>query len=88
MYLNWENYRAALRTLDFSDEDFADGGSDRLVDSIVVQGDEHAVSKRVEAYLDAGADHVCVQPLPALGGQFPVEELRRLAEALADLTRK
>jgi hypothetical protein len=50
-----------LRRFGFEDDDFADGGSDRLVDAVVPWGDSAA--KRVQEHLDAGADHVCVQPL-------------------------
>lgn len=45
------------------DPDFADGGSDRLVDAIVAWGDEEALARRVRAHRDAGANHVCIQPL-------------------------
>ncbi|MGZ4258576.1 MAG: LLM class F420-dependent oxidoreductase, partial [Gaiellaceae bacterium] len=46
-------------------EDFADGGSDRLVDAIVVWGNEEAIAARVRAHHDVGADHVAIQPLAA-----------------------
>ena len=49
-----------------------DGGSDRLVDAIVAWGDVDAVSDRVQAHLDAGADHVCVQAV----GDDPLDDLR------------
>jgi hypothetical protein len=39
------------------------GGSDRLVDGIVAWGDEKAIRDRVRQHFEAGADHVCVQPL-------------------------
>jgi probable F420-dependent oxidoreductase len=62
-YLTLPNYLNNLRTLGFTDADFADGGSDRLADAIVAWGDADAVVKRVRAHLDAGADHVAIQPL-------------------------
>ncbi|TMR22830.1 LLM class F420-dependent oxidoreductase [Nonomuraea turkmeniaca] len=62
-YLTLPNYLNNLRTLGFTDGDFADGGSDRLVDAIVAWGDTDAIVKRVRAHLDAGADHVAIQPL-------------------------
>jgi probable F420-dependent oxidoreductase len=82
LYLALPNYVANLRELGFGDEDFADGGSDRLVDAIVAWGDVEAVAGRVREHLDAGADHVAIQPLgeePDLG----LEQLRRLAPAVA-----
>jgi probable F420-dependent oxidoreductase len=63
IYIALPNYQNNLRELGFSDADFAGGGSDRLVDAIVAWGDEAAIRARVQAHLDAGADHVSVQPL-------------------------
>ncbi len=80
MYLALPNYQNNLRWLGFGDADFADGGSDRLVDAIVAWGDEKALAKRVKAHFDAGADHVCVQPLRPDGAPGPDE---RALEALA-----
>ena len=81
MYLQLPNYTNNLRRFGFGDDDFADGGSDRLVDAIVVWGDEAAVAERVKAHHDAGADHVCVQVVPD-GTDAPIAEWRRLAPAL------
>jgi probable F420-dependent oxidoreductase len=60
-YLTLPNYVDNWRRLGFTDADFAGGGSDRLVDSIIVWGDERAIRERIEAHWQAGADHVCVQ---------------------------
>ena len=76
------NYTNNLLRLGFTDDDIADGGSDRLVDAIVAWGDEAAVRARVRAHHDAGADHVCVQVLSGRGEASPVEGWRRLAPAL------
>jgi probable F420-dependent oxidoreductase len=80
IYLGLPNYQNNLRWLGYTDEDFADGGSDRLVDAIVAWGDESAIRKRIQAHYDAGADHVCIQPIRADG--IPLPDLRIL-EALA-----
>jgi len=80
LYLGLPNYLNSLRWLGYRDDDFADGGSDRLVDAIVCWGDEKAIAARVQAHLDAGADHVCIQPIRADGQPGP--DLR-LLEALA-----
>ena len=82
VYLGLPNYANNLRRLGFADEDFADGGSDRLVDAIVVWGDEETIRARGQQHHDAGADHVCVQVLPHDGRSIPLEEWRRLAPAL------
>jgi probable F420-dependent oxidoreductase len=84
-YVRLPNYQANLRRLGFDDEDFAGGGSDRLVDSIVAWGDEDAVRRRVTAHFDAGADHVCVQPLAAGPRDVPTGQWRALAPALAEV---
>ena len=80
IYLGLPNYQANLRWLGFSDADFLDGGSDRLVDALVAWGDERAIAARIRAHHDAGADHVCIQPFRPDGLPGPDA---RLLEALA-----
>ncbi|MBB5773300.1 TIGR03620 family F420-dependent LLM class oxidoreductase [Nonomuraea jabiensis] len=77
-YLTLTNYLNNLRTLGFTDEDVAGGGSDRLVDAIVAWGSADAITKRVHDHLDAGADHVVIQPLSP--------DTPDLAHALTQLT--
>ena len=78
IYMGLPNYVNNWRRLGFSDPDFAGGGSDRLIDAVVVWGDEKAIRKRIDEHWQAGADHVCVQAIGA-GGR-PDE---RLLSALA-----
>lgn len=85
VYVPLPNYRANLLRLGFDDDDLAGDFSDRLVDAIVAWGDEDAVVARVRAHFDAGADHVCVQPLPASPRAVPVDQWRALAPALQGL---
>ena len=83
IYLTLPNYVNNLRRIGFTDEDFADGGSDRLVDGIVAWGDEAAIARRVQDHFDAGADHVCVQVITPVGFEhLPREQWRALAPAL------
>jgi probable F420-dependent oxidoreductase len=82
VYVRLPNYQNNLRRLGFTDDDFADGGSDRVVDALVAWGDENALLRRVRAHLDAGADHVCVQALPPGRRQVPSQQWRKLAPAL------
>jgi probable F420-dependent oxidoreductase len=82
IYLGLPNYRRNLVALGFGDDDFADGGSDRLVDAIVAWGGVDAVATRVRAHLDAGADHVCVQVLDPDPNALPMAQWRALAPAL------
>jgi len=75
------SYAASMRSLGFTDEDLADGGSDRLVDATVAFSDVDAVAARVQAHLDAGADHVVVQALtPDL--DVALEQLATIRAAL------
>jgi probable F420-dependent oxidoreductase len=77
-YLHLSNYLRNLRDLGWTDADFADGGSDALIDALVIQGDPTAVAAGVTAHLDAGADHVTVQAL----SPDPLVALTALAPAL------
>lgn len=81
-YLAAENYTNNLRRLGFTEDDVANGGSDKLVDAIVAWGSLEDVVARVQAHLDAGADHVCLQVLPSQPGTLPKREWRELASAL------
>jgi probable F420-dependent oxidoreductase len=81
-YLNLPNYTNNLRRLGFTDDDFTDGGSDRLIDALVAWGDEAAIAARVQEHRDAGADHVCIQVVTE-GADAPREQWRALAPALA-----
>jgi probable F420-dependent oxidoreductase len=71
MYLGLPNYRNSLLWLGFAESDLEDGGSDRLVDGLVAWGDADALAARVRAHREAGADHVCIQPLRADGQPGP-----------------
>jgi probable F420-dependent oxidoreductase len=81
-YLGLPNYSNNWKRQGFTDDDIADGGSDRLVDALVVWGDEAAIAARVQQHRDAGADHVCIQVLTSDPRALPVDEWRTLAPAL------
>ena len=87
-YLQAPNYVENLRWLGWTDDDLAGSGSDALVDAIVAWGDEAAIASRIKAHLDAGADHVCIQPVTEVRPLFDgpdtqaIGVLRRLAGAV------
>lgn len=81
-YLGLPNYSNNWKRQGFTDDDIANGGSDRLVDALVVWGDEAAIAARVQQHRDAGADHVCIQVLTNDPRALPVDEWRALAPAL------
>jgi probable F420-dependent oxidoreductase len=80
LYLGLRNYTNNLLMFGFSERDIADGGSDRLIDAVVPQGSAEQIADVVRAHLEAGADHVCVQPLGENG--IPRESWTALARAL------
>ena len=60
-YLRLTNYTTNLQRLGFTADDVAGEGSDRLIDALVVSGDDAEIRRRFEEHLDAGADHVAIQ---------------------------
>jgi probable F420-dependent oxidoreductase len=84
IYLRLPNYVNNLRALGYDEGDFAEGGSERLVDAIVAWGDEEAIAARVREHLDSGADHVAIQALAETAGAA-LAQLERLAPALRAL---
>jgi probable F420-dependent oxidoreductase len=81
-YIELPNYANNLLRLGWSEADLADGGSDALVDAIVVWGDVWAIADRVRRHLADGADHVSVQLLLASSREFPLDGYRELRAAL------
>jgi probable F420-dependent oxidoreductase len=74
------NYTNNLKALGWTDADFADGCSDRLVDAIVAWGPEDKIRDRIDAHLKAGATQVCILPCRADGSPLPDD---RAVEAFA-----
>lgn len=78
-YLPLVNYTNNLRRLGFTDTDFDNEGSDKLVDAIVAWGDIDAIAMRVQQHRDAGADHVCLNVISPEFKELPVTAWRQLA---------
>jgi probable F420-dependent oxidoreductase len=91
LYLGLPNYLASWRRLGFDDDDFAAGGSNRLVDGVIAWGDDDTILRRISDHLAAGASQVCVQALPSsdqtasLGPDWSVLEL--VADAYRETPR-
>lgn len=81
-YITLPNYTNNWKRIGFTDDDLADGGSDRLVDAFVVWGDEQTILDRVQAHRDAGADHVCIQALNNERLAHAMDQWRVLAPVL------
>ncbi len=80
MYLGLGNYTRNLLRCGFTEDDVSGGGSDRLIDTIVPHGTAAQIAAAAQAHLDAGADHVCLQPVGVRG--VPRAEWTALASAL------
>jgi probable F420-dependent oxidoreductase len=80
LYLGLRNYTSNLLRHGFTDDDIAQGGSDRLIDAVIPHGGPEDIAVVARAHLKAGADHVCLQPVGVRG--IPSEEWTALARAL------
>ncbi len=86
-YLHAPNYTNNLLRLGFAADDFANGGSDRLVDAIVAWGTPEQIIGRVKEHHAAGADHVCIQVLTETPQDLPTAMTgwRQLAAVFASV---
>jgi probable F420-dependent oxidoreductase len=80
MYLRLSNYTNNLLRHGFTESDIADGGSDRLVDTLIPHGSPEHIAQAVHEHLEAGADHVCLQVVEFKG--VPRDQWTELARAL------
>ncbi len=62
MYDSLPNYRNNWKRLGFSDDEI-DQRAPRFIDAVVAWGDAEAIQQRLDEHYDAGASHVCIQPL-------------------------
>lgn len=63
LYLPLPNYTNNFLRHGFTEDDLLDGGSDRLVDALFAWGDDAAIRAKIDAFFEAGADHVALQVL-------------------------
>ena len=62
-YTTLDYYRREWREHDFDDGDFADNGSDRLLDHLVAYGKPEILEARIQAHEIAGASRIILLPL-------------------------
>jgi probable F420-dependent oxidoreductase len=79
-YLALRNYTQNLLKFGFTERDLENGGSDRLIDAVIPHGSAEQIAEAIRAHLEAGADHVCLQPLGH--GPQPARDYEALAKAL------
>jgi probable F420-dependent oxidoreductase len=63
VYIALPNYFKNWFRLGFDESDLVDGGSDRLIDALVPWGTVDQIEARLQEHMDAGATHLCLQPL-------------------------
>jgi probable F420-dependent oxidoreductase len=76
-YARLPNYRNNWQRLGFTGNDI-DTMSDRFIDALFVWGSPQQIAQRLEAHLQAGADHVCLQVILGPTGTNNPNELRRV----------
>jgi probable F420-dependent oxidoreductase len=81
-YMVLENYRNNWLREGFSEADIANGGSDRFIDAMCLWGDADTVRRGLRAHFDAGATHVCLQPVHEEGNTAARD---KIIETLADV---
>ncbi len=80
-YMVQPSYRNNWLRERFTEEDLANGGSDRFIDAMCLWGDADTVKRGLCAHFTAGAAHVCVRPVQD-DNDFAAQD--RMLKALAD----
>ncbi len=80
-YMVLPNYRNNWLREGFTEADLANGGSDKFIDAMCLWGDANTIKKGLRAHFEAGATHVCLQPVHD-EGDFAARD--RIVAALAD----
>jgi probable F420-dependent oxidoreductase len=63
IYLGLPNYRNNWLRMGLTEADLENGGSDRFIDATFAWGTVDQIKARIKAHFDAGASHVCIQPV-------------------------
>jgi probable F420-dependent oxidoreductase len=80
-YMSLPNYRNNWLRIGFTEAELDNGGNDRFIDAMVAWGDAATIKGKLRAHFDAGATHVCLQPVHA-DGDFAARDA--MLKALAD----
>jgi probable F420-dependent oxidoreductase len=70
-YLPLPNYYKNWFRLGFDQSDLENGGSDRLMDAMVIWGSSEEIDEKLNGYFDNGADQVVIQPIRPDGQPGP-----------------
>ncbi|MEC9251718.1 MAG: TIGR03620 family F420-dependent LLM class oxidoreductase [Pseudomonadota bacterium] len=80
-YQRLPNYRNNWLRMGLGEDDIDGDGSDTFIDATFAWGEIDAIKNRVQEHYDAGASHVCVQPIHPEGRMGDIDW--RVLEALA-----
>lgn len=67
------NYRNNWLRMGLSEDDIRGDGSDRFIDETFAWGDSSAIRERIQKHYDAGATHVCIQPVATEEAQGKID---------------
>jgi probable F420-dependent oxidoreductase len=67
IYLGLPNYRNNWLRMGLTEADLENGGSDKFIDATFAWGTVDRIKARIQAHFDAGASHVCIQPVNTNG---------------------
>ena len=70
-YLSLPNYFKNWFRLGFNESDLENGGSDRLMDAMVIWGSSDEIDEKLDKYFENGADQVVIQPIRPDGQPGP-----------------
>jgi len=82
IYTGLPNYRNNWLRMGMEEADFESGGSNRFIDATFAWGSVDKIRARIQEHFDAGASHVCIQPVNPNGqfGDLHWEALEALSE--------
>ena len=83
-YIGLPNYRNNWLRMGLTESDLENGGSDKFIDATFAWGDANAIKTRINEHFQAGASHVCVQPVNPNGvaGDLHWQALEELKDAV------
>ena len=62
IYMPLENYHRAWREAGFADSDFAEGGNDHFIDTLIAWGDQQKILERYRLQREHGVDQIILSP--------------------------
>ncbi len=62
-YIGLPNYRNNWLRMGLTEADLENGGSDKFVDTTYAWGTQAQIQQRIDEHFQAGASHVCIQPV-------------------------